>query len=89
MLKRKLSESDGNSRKKLKKLNSGSYGNVFSDGVIAYKISKYDLENDDGINSEILNEIIYLKKFRENKYLLSLKSVEITHNDIGFKCFYS
>jgi len=82
MLKRKLSESDGNSRKKLKKLNSGSYGNVFSDGVIAYKISKYDLENDDGINSEILNEIIYLKKFRENKYLLSLKSVEITHNDI-------
>uniref|UniRef100_A0A6C0E6Q2 Protein kinase domain-containing protein n=1 Tax=viral metagenome TaxID=1070528 RepID=A0A6C0E6Q2_9ZZZZ len=76
--KRKLSDSDGNPRKKFKKLNSGSYGNVFSDGSMAYKVSKYDLESSDGINPEILNEIIYLKKFRDNKYLLSLKSVEIT-----------
>jgi len=82
MSKRKLSETENCPPKKLRKLNSGSFGDVFSDGSIAYKISRYNLKTSDGIDPQILNEIIYLKKLRGQEFLLSLNSVESNINNL-------
>lgn len=89
MSKRKISESDIlKPKKKMRKLNSGSFGDVLTDGLVAYKVSRYAFEKDNGIDSEILNEIIYLRKLRGQKFLLSSNSVEtknITNEKVSLK----
>lgn len=81
MSKRKLSETEKCPPKKLVKLNSGSFGDVFSNGLTAYKISRYNVQTSHGIDNAILNEIIYLKKFIGQEFILSLNSVESVINN--------
>jgi len=62
---------------KMKKLNSGSYGNIYTDENKAFKVSSFCLEKG-GIPPEVLNDIIYLKGLKYHNSFNSLDMVEFT-----------
>lgn len=67
---RRISESNKN---KMIKLNKGSFGRVYSDGISAHKISIYNFKN--GVKPESINEILFLKQLK-NKYLSSCEDIK-------------